>query len=487
MAAVGEVSAIVALVATAAQLSKAIVGTVINIKDAKGQIESFGREVGILGTVLDSVHSASQCSNDSDVQQVITKIVNEGRMSSAVSTIPAPSSLADILLSGRETISARLHRHEEEPIQDGPDDHGDRCLSSVSTARSDASGQSILSSIIRLYHRGRPSSQLSELSIPAFPGHDTSPNDTSQGLHLQRSTSIDPHQPLRSHQPTKVRKMPKNIDCQEFVEIPLLYNNVRRILEKAEATYERCSEISIQRVLLGRLCCALLAVEQKIHDHHIRQLQCLDLLRLVKLCEKIINQLMYPTRMRRRHKWITDSLNTLEQSILMIGHVLATSDDEQSGALLRSDSKIWPALNAARLVYVQPGVFFYPNFWAKEHLDHMMESESAKKGNIMIPPSRAYPFRSALNRVEATSDLPRKSRPLTDADIRNAVMRHAPDCIKCRGLSLGKDEEITSLISWHEHTLCFKRPVFGPSQLEVRYKMRDPDDPYCTYIKELPQ
>ena len=56
MAGVGEASAIVALIGTAATLSKAVVDIASKYKNAGKQIESFGREVGILGNVLDQLH-----------------------------------------------------------------------------------------------------------------------------------------------------------------------------------------------------------------------------------------------------------------------------------------------------------------------------------------------------------------------------------------------------------------------------------------------
>ena len=48
MAGVGEASAIINLIATAATLSKAVVDVSRRYKNAGSQIESFGREVGML-------------------------------------------------------------------------------------------------------------------------------------------------------------------------------------------------------------------------------------------------------------------------------------------------------------------------------------------------------------------------------------------------------------------------------------------------------
>ena len=56
MAGVGEASAIVGLIGTAATLSKAVVDIASKYKNARKQIEAFGREVGILGNVLDQLH-----------------------------------------------------------------------------------------------------------------------------------------------------------------------------------------------------------------------------------------------------------------------------------------------------------------------------------------------------------------------------------------------------------------------------------------------
>lgn len=77
MAGVGEVSAVVGLVATAAQLSKALITIAVRYKDAKTQIESFGREVGILGKVMSRLHSTLLDISDDGVQQLITEIADE--------------------------------------------------------------------------------------------------------------------------------------------------------------------------------------------------------------------------------------------------------------------------------------------------------------------------------------------------------------------------------------------------------------------------
>ena len=52
MAGVGEASAIVTLIGIAPQISKAVISAAGNYKDAGAQIESFGREVCVLGEIL---------------------------------------------------------------------------------------------------------------------------------------------------------------------------------------------------------------------------------------------------------------------------------------------------------------------------------------------------------------------------------------------------------------------------------------------------
>ena len=49
MARVGEASAVVGLISTAAYLSKAVIDIAVKYKDAKKQIESFGIESEVLG------------------------------------------------------------------------------------------------------------------------------------------------------------------------------------------------------------------------------------------------------------------------------------------------------------------------------------------------------------------------------------------------------------------------------------------------------
>lgn len=74
MAGVGEASAIVALIGTAATLSKAVFDIASKYKNARKQIESFGTEVSILGNVLDQLHRLQEKDHmeaDDGIQSVI--------------------------------------------------------------------------------------------------------------------------------------------------------------------------------------------------------------------------------------------------------------------------------------------------------------------------------------------------------------------------------------------------------------------------------
>ncbi len=55
MAELGKASAIVSLIATATRLSKAVIEIGSTYKEARVQIELFGRELGILGRILDQL------------------------------------------------------------------------------------------------------------------------------------------------------------------------------------------------------------------------------------------------------------------------------------------------------------------------------------------------------------------------------------------------------------------------------------------------
>lgn len=80
MAGVGEASAIVGLVATAAQLSKAVIDIAGKYKDAKKQIESFGHEVAILGNILDQMYrllGRDHLERDAEVYSILATIVDQ--------------------------------------------------------------------------------------------------------------------------------------------------------------------------------------------------------------------------------------------------------------------------------------------------------------------------------------------------------------------------------------------------------------------------
>ena len=80
MAGVGEGSAIVALIGTAATLSKAVIDIASKYKNARKQIESFGREVGVLGNVLNQLHRLQEkdyMEADDGIRSVIMTILGQ--------------------------------------------------------------------------------------------------------------------------------------------------------------------------------------------------------------------------------------------------------------------------------------------------------------------------------------------------------------------------------------------------------------------------
>ena len=80
MSGIGEASAIISLVSTAAQLSQAIIEIAAQYKSARAQIESFGREVSILGRILDQLRrllSKDASRIEIGVHLLITEIVDE--------------------------------------------------------------------------------------------------------------------------------------------------------------------------------------------------------------------------------------------------------------------------------------------------------------------------------------------------------------------------------------------------------------------------
>lgn len=80
MAGIGEVSAIIGLISTAARLSKAIIEIGSSYKDARAQIESFGRDLAILGRILDQLKRLVERDSSSiniGAHLLITEIVDE--------------------------------------------------------------------------------------------------------------------------------------------------------------------------------------------------------------------------------------------------------------------------------------------------------------------------------------------------------------------------------------------------------------------------
>ncbi|MCJ1464184.1 Adaptor for signal transduction [Pseudocyphellaria aurata] len=80
MSGVGETSAIVDLKTVAAQLSQAVIDIAGRYKNAKAQIETFGREVRVLGDILDQFHrllSKAGSRIDGNARSVTVSIVNQ--------------------------------------------------------------------------------------------------------------------------------------------------------------------------------------------------------------------------------------------------------------------------------------------------------------------------------------------------------------------------------------------------------------------------
>lgn len=75
-----EASAIIGLVATAAHLSRIIIEVATKYKNARTQIESFGRELGILGKILDQLRrllSKDASSLDMSFHVLATEVIDE--------------------------------------------------------------------------------------------------------------------------------------------------------------------------------------------------------------------------------------------------------------------------------------------------------------------------------------------------------------------------------------------------------------------------
>lgn len=80
MAGVGEAAAIIGLVATATSLSRAVIEIGAQYRDARAQIEAFGREVSILGRILDQLSrllDKDASHIDIGVHLLTTEIVDE--------------------------------------------------------------------------------------------------------------------------------------------------------------------------------------------------------------------------------------------------------------------------------------------------------------------------------------------------------------------------------------------------------------------------
>lgn len=73
MAGVGEASAIVTLIGIAPQISKAVISAASNYKNARGQIESFGREVCMLGDILGELKDVLFIDNNNSSSSNATK------------------------------------------------------------------------------------------------------------------------------------------------------------------------------------------------------------------------------------------------------------------------------------------------------------------------------------------------------------------------------------------------------------------------------
>ena len=80
MSGVGEASAIVGLIATAAQLSQAVIDIASKFKNARKQVEYFGQEVGILESILEQLerfYSREDLQCDEGVYAVTRTILDQ--------------------------------------------------------------------------------------------------------------------------------------------------------------------------------------------------------------------------------------------------------------------------------------------------------------------------------------------------------------------------------------------------------------------------
>lgn len=80
MAGIGEASAIIGFVSAAAKLSKTIIEIAVQYKNARVQIESFGRELGIFSKILDQLNrmqSRDALNMDIGVRLLISEVTDE--------------------------------------------------------------------------------------------------------------------------------------------------------------------------------------------------------------------------------------------------------------------------------------------------------------------------------------------------------------------------------------------------------------------------
>lgn len=375
-------------------------------------------------------------------------------------------------MSKSETCAARLQHYEEGFFGKRPVDLGHRCRSSVNTIGSDASAQSLLSSILRLYEREQTGCRPLEIndSCSLAPGPSTV--GPPQDVTVQKSTSTCLHPSTESLLVVEDCEEQTIVRHQPCVETKLLHNSAVRLLGKAETTYNSYDEEHVRRPLLRYLCLAMSFVQQIAHDRHVRQLQCLSLLKLVKLCEKTLFRIKIvqedPLIRRSRDKHIAALFATLDQSVQLIVHVIAAPNDKHDHSLLSSNTRVWSALKAAGLVSQQPERFYIHDatFWAKEHLEFMADSETARNGNIFYV-SGGNALTDALDCLGIANSQARR-QPFTEAGIQDAVVHHAADCLRCRGLPVTDVKNITGMLLYcYENGLRLRRRLFRPSRLEL--------------------
>lgn len=80
MAGIGEASAIIGFVSAAAKLSKTVIEIAVQYKNARVQIESFGRELGIFSKILDQLNrmqSRDALNMDISIRLLISEVTDE--------------------------------------------------------------------------------------------------------------------------------------------------------------------------------------------------------------------------------------------------------------------------------------------------------------------------------------------------------------------------------------------------------------------------